>query len=196
MSLITEIASAGADSYVTLGEAQEYLSGRSGFDASGWEALTDVQKEFQLRLGTRIVDSLSYRGMTATRNQALAFPRIFQRDALWIENATGIPMPFNDWESLQEYADLRGLSGPAIPEDVKFAQIEITFQVVFSHLMTLEPMSTGEMDITSLSVGGISLSFGKGQRTVYDLFTKDQFGAIAPVRLYLRKYLGAKMVLV
>jgi hypothetical protein len=197
MSIDTTIAGSAADSYVTIQEADDYLQGRGGFDLAGWAALDGTKKEFQLKLGAKFVDSLNYRGVTATRNQALAFPRIFPRELLYVENS-GVPMPFNDWDSLEEYADLRNINAPGIPEDVKFAQIEITFQVVYAHLMTLGPMDVGEREINSLSIDVISLSFasaGQGA-SPYGIFSKDKLGATAPVRLYLRKYMGTSAVLI
>jgi hypothetical protein len=196
MSINIEIAGSMADSYVSVEEADIYLQNRVGFDITEWIAQDADKKEFELKFGARIVDSLSYRGMRATKTQALAFPRIFPRDDLYIEDASGYPMPFKDWASLTEYAELKDLPAPAIPEDVKSAQIEITFQIVFSHLMTLGPMDTGEMDITSLGIDVINLSFGKATTSAYNIFTKDQFGAIAPVRLYLNRYMGPSAVLI
>jgi hypothetical protein len=190
MSIITTIAAPDAESYVSVAECDDYLAGRASFDTAGWAALDELQKEFQLKLGARIIDSLSFRGVKATRNQALAFPRIFPNEVLYVEDEYGVALPFNDWDSLLDYADLKGCGIPFIPVEVQFAQIEVTFQVVYSHLMTLGPMETGERSINSLSIDVISLSFGDKGKSVYDLFAQDQFGAIATVRLYLRKYLG------
>jgi hypothetical protein len=189
MNLLLDIGSHDATSYMSLDEADAYLTSRPGFDTSDWSNLSDDQKIFALILAVKLLDSLNFRGFRAVNNQALAFPRIFPRDLLYVEDAAGRFMPFSDYQSLVDYAGLMNTAPPGIPDSVKFAQAEIVFQVIVSHLLTLEPFSTGEMDITSLGIDVISLSFGKGSASAYNLFSKDSIGAISTVKMYLREYL-------
>ena len=99
-------------------------------------------------------------------------------------------MPFEDWESLVEYATLKNVPVEELPSDVKVAQIEIAFQAVHSHLLTLAPLDEGELSITSLGIDVISLTFGSARQSPYNLFSKEQFGASSVIKLYLQKYLA------
>jgi hypothetical protein len=191
MDVIISIGSPTANSYLTVEEMDAYIGARPGFDGSVWVALPQATKEFELVLAAQIEDGLSFRGERAVLGQAMAFPRIMPDSPLFIEDRSGKFMPYTDWEALCDYAGLTGCPIPVIPDGVKSAQAEIAFQVVHSHLMTLEPFGTGEMDITSLGIDVISLSFGKGVQSDYNLFSKDQMGAISVVRMYLQKYLAA-----
>jgi hypothetical protein len=198
MDFDTTIASPSATSYLSVEDADEHISRRDNFDEDSWMALTQEQKEYRLILATMILDSLAYRGGKAVKTQNLAFPRLMPGTPLYVEDASGQPMPFTDLTSLQEYADLMGTSGVlTIPTEIKFAQTELAFQVVHSHLLTLEPMDSGEASITSLGIDVISLSFGAAKKSAYDLFSKEEFGATSIIKMYLRKYLSAlRMALV
>ena len=189
MQFDTAIASPHASSYATIEEADSHLADRDGFDTSSWGELAENQKRSRLILAAMIIDSLAYRGVKSTKMQSLQFPRLLPGDSLHVEDSYGTAMPFTDWESLLEYAALKDTPPPGIPYEVKLAQIEVAFQVVHSHLLTLEPLDGGEASITSLGIDVISLSFGQARKTVYDLFSKEQFGAGTPIKLYLQKYL-------
>lgn len=179
------IGSNNANSYVTLEECDYYLSKRDGFDITEWSALSDEQKSFRIIYGAAIIDSLKFSGKKALKTQSMKFPRIFSKDALF--DAAG---KFSTWEDLEDYCELMDFSVPIIPEKVKFAQIETTFQVVHSYLMTIEPFESGETDIASLSIDVISLSFSKNQRSPYSLFSKADFGADSSIKLLLQDYLS------
>lgn len=188
MELNANTASPDANSYQTVADADTRLADRDNFDLDSWNGLSSSQKSVRLILATKIIDSLHYRGVKATEGQSLKFPRLFPGGPLYVQDSRGDPMPFEDWESIREYAALKNVEAPNIPEDVLQAHVEIAFQVVHSHLLQLEPFDAGESSIASLGIDVISLSFGSGKKSAFDIFSKEQFGAIAPVRLYLQKY--------
>jgi hypothetical protein len=191
MELIADVASPEANSYLTVDDAESRLAVRGGFNLESWSPLTSDQKAFRLLMGARIVDSLSYRGIRATKNQNLSFPRLFSGDSLYVEDQDSTPVLFRDWESLVEYAALKDTDPPVIPDDVKNAQVEVTFQIVHSYLLTLEPFDSGESNIVSLGIDVISLSFGNGGgQTSTGFFSKEQLGAISTVKFFLQKYVS------
>lgn len=64
----------GADSYVTISQADEYLAAR-GRDAE-WAALTDTAKEARLIMATQYLDAaVRWRGVIVRDAQALGWPR-------------------------------------------------------------------------------------------------------------------------
>ena len=77
-----------ADSYVSVEFADNYFSARG---VSGWEALTNEQKEQALIRATDFIDSIyQWYGKRATSEQSLRFPRVNLRDYEGQE-ITGIP---------------------------------------------------------------------------------------------------------
>lgn len=93
----------GVDTYVTIEEADEYVSKYyvSTDDAfTSWGALMQNAKEVYLRRSALEMNSMAFAGRKCSPDQPLAFPRIFT------SSRPGIDFSSN------------------IPEDVKIAQIE------------------------------------------------------------------------
>ena len=82
VELVSIPGASNANTYATIQEFDEYISGRDGFNEEEWKALTLNQQLLRIVYGTAVIDSLVFRGKKATRKQALAFPRIFQSDEL------------------------------------------------------------------------------------------------------------------
>ena len=184
VELVSIPGASNANTYATIQEFDEYISGRDGFNEEEWKALTLNQQLLRIVYGTAVIDSLVFRGKKATRKQALAFPRIFQSDEL-----SDVQGKMETWEDLSDYCDLMGLPLPEVPEKVKIAQIEATYQIVHSHLFTIEPFEDGEASISSLSIDVISLSFSKAGGSAYSLFSKADFSAASTIKLMLQPYL-------
>lgn len=185
MKINTNPGDRAAISYATIKEADKYVLGRDGFDKESWSVLTEEQKAFRLAYGAYIIDSQRYRGIKACVGQALQFPRITRSDgALWEANS-----PFSDYDTLQEFAALMDVPAPVVPKKVKFAQIEATYQIVHSHILTLEPFDTGEEGISALTIDDIHLSFRKSGKSAYSLFCKADFGAASTISLLLQEFL-------
>ncbi len=197
MALITTAGAVDADSYCTVAEADAYLTSRSGdpFDISGWSSLEDDQKEMRLKIGTRIIDSiLPFRGFRATKAQALAFPRIFPEDDLFVDDEDNpLDNSFDTWTDLADYADLIGEDTlPGIPDGLKYAQAEVTFQIVHSHLFTLDAFESGVKgsNLVDFSVSGLKVTEKRTVLPQDPAFQKAKFGAISIVRFYLSKYIA------
>jgi len=184
MQIITTPCSPDANSYATLEEFDAYLSGRDGFDTSTWDALTDDKKIIRAFYGTCVIDSLSFRGIRACRNQSLQFPRLMPGSKLYESGSS-----FEDLESLEEFAGLLGEQLPTIPQEVKLAQIEATYQVIHSHLFNIEAFESGESSIASLSIDVIRMTFSKEPGSAYSLFSKADFGAASTIKLLLQRHL-------
>lgn len=190
MEVITTIGAANTNSYASLEEHNSYLEARDGFDLTKWNALTDAQKSLRIVFGAKIIDSLRYRGTPATLAQAMQFPRLVPSDRLFTPDMNGSGIPFRDWESLVEFAELYSADLPSIPQDIKYAQIEATFQVVHTHMFNIEAMESGESSIASLSIDVINMTFSKEPKSSYSLFSKSDFGAASTIKLLLQKYMS------
>jgi len=77
MSLNTNIGGRESDSFITVSQADAYLT--SGIDdVTAWNALSDAAKEVRLRLAANLLGMLRCRGRKIYCGQALAFPRSCQ----------------------------------------------------------------------------------------------------------------------
>ncbi len=185
LELISIVGANNANSYATVSEFDEYIAERDGFNNEEWQALSVNQKLLRIVYGTAVIDSLAFRGTKAVRNQALAFPRIYPTDPY--AEAEG---KLATWQDLEDYCALMDYDLPIVPEKVKIAQIEATYQIVHSHLFTIEPFEDGEASISSLSIDVISLTFSKAGGSPYSLFSKADFGAASTIKLLLQPYLS------
>ena len=97
---------------------------------------------------------------------------------------------FDTWEDLEDYADLMAVETlPAIPDVVKNSQAEIAFQVVYSHLSSLDPFGAGSSNVVDFSLEGMKFS-EKGPTPGSGLFHKNQIDAMSIVQFYLHKYIA------
>lgn len=185
MELIVTPGAVDANSYATIEEADAYLASRPGFDLEAWNALDAAQKTVRLVFGALVIDSLKYRGRKATVSQSLQFPRIMPDSQLYDTGSS-----FGDQEDLEDFAALLDVPVPSVPQDIKAAQIEATFQIIHSHLFGIDAFESGEADISSLTIDVISMTFKKEASSPYSLFSKADFGATSTIKLLLQKYLA------
>lgn len=185
MELIALPGAIDANSYATVEEADAYLATRPGFDLEAWSALDEAQKSLRLIFGALVIDSLKFRGRKATESQALQFPRIMPSSQLYDAGSS-----FFDQEDLEDFAGLLDVAVPTVPEEIKSAQIEATFQIVHSHLFNIGAFESGEADISTLTIDAISMTFKKEAGSPYSLFSKSDFGATSTIKLLLQKYLA------
>ena len=76
----------GADSYVTVDEASEYIQAHypsADARAQAWGELSEADQEVFLRRACDSLSRLSYRGVTFTAFQPLPFPGIPIPDGRW-----------------------------------------------------------------------------------------------------------------
>lgn len=185
MDVITTPGAVDANSYVSIAEADVYLTSRDGFSTDSWRDLSEEQKAVRLFYGACVIDSLKFRGRKLCRGQALCFPRSVEGTHLYAAGS-----PFSDMESAQDFAALFGEAVPVIPEKVKFAQIEAAFQIVHSHMFRLGAFESGEAAIASLSIDVIRMSFEKSPVSANTLFSAADFGAVSTIKLLLQDFLS------
>lgn len=69
----------GDNSYITVAEADAYVQENylsSSTEYQQWQALSEEDKEVLLRRGASLIDGLPLRGIKASKDQKMAFPRI------------------------------------------------------------------------------------------------------------------------
>jgi hypothetical protein len=79
LTLDATVAGASANSYLTEEDASTLLEAR--FGAEAWETASGTDQVKALIAATRDIDRCRFRGVQATGDQALAFPRTGQREA-------------------------------------------------------------------------------------------------------------------
>jgi hypothetical protein len=181
-----------SNSYVTIEEADTYISDvYRGELSDSWIELTDDKKEHNLKLGALMLNILKYRGEKACRDQALAFPRWWVTDwnkPKYADQYITVDQIPVDLSLTNNYYG----SPPAIPDEVKKAQIEITFQVIHSHLLTStsEPMEYPDHEVRSFTLGGgMTVDYFSTANINSNLFAKDKIQSLAIVDYYLGKWI-------
>lgn len=125
----TNLGAAGADSYVSLAEANAYFTARSN---ATWDAADDEVKEAALRAATQYVDTIvRYKGVRLSASQDLEWPR------------SGV----TDWS---------GYEVAGVPSRVKQATSELALRALSEDLYV--DLDRGGA-ISSESVGPISVSY-------------------------------------
>ena len=128
--LIAAVASSQSNSYASFAEADAIVAKLDDLHVSEWWALTHAQKEYRLILSACVFDAKRHSGIKATKAQRLDFPRLHPGHPLYIVDETGNPMSLSTWETLEDYAALKGVTDlPSIPLDVKRAQVEAAFRL-------------------------------------------------------------------
>jgi len=195
MLLVTDIASSEANSYVTITEADDYLSTRPGIDTTEWSNLDDDNKAFRLAMATKLMNSLMYRGIKATRDQSLSFPRLFQASNLWPKDSLGKPISmcfygYETWDDLLQVANYLGIDPPTIPTDIKHAQIEIAFNVVHNKILKKEDDSP--FFVNWLQMGAVAFTVKNVadiRKPAYTIFNNEALNASSPIYFLLKPYL-------
>ncbi|MCQ2086570.1 MAG: hypothetical protein MJZ37_00640 [Bacilli bacterium] len=79
-----------ANSYITLEDANQYFTNKNRAD---WLALSDVEKQANLIIGTQYVDALFiWKGVRMYETQSLAFPRVGKGRNDWLYDLDGFPV--------------------------------------------------------------------------------------------------------
>lgn len=132
----TIVATAGAvdaNSYVTLAEAETYMTTR--LHITTWTAATNTQKESALIWATRLVDrTLRFNGAKASDTQALVWPRTGLVDESGVD-----------------------VSSSSVPQIIKDLQVEMSL-LLLSADRTAESQA-GAAGLTSLRAGPVTLAF-------------------------------------
>ena len=201
MALTTTIGSASADSYASVAEADVYMAARGNLQLNAqsaeWSGLITAEKEIRLRLAASLLDSLTFRGIKATKAQALSFPRLFRGDDLWPKDDLGnlsdaYEYRYEDWDEITDTADAYGYTLPTIPQAIKDAQVETAFQVIHSTLAGMTPGESASGDVESITIGKLSISLGGGSSAGGNssLFRSESLSAQTLIMLLLRPYVA------
>ena len=200
MALVVTIADPDADSYVTVTEANDYISTRTALPLEEWSALNDGEKESRLRLATLMLDSLTLRGIKATKAQALAFPRLLPGSKLWPSDELGctsdaMDYHYDDWAALEDEAANLSVDAPIIPENVKNAQSELA--LLYAHYiygLSSTAVSSGTEEVLKVATGDLTVEMKSSPdlRKTEEIFHREAFSPGSVVYFLLRRYL-AKM---
>jgi hypothetical protein len=203
MALITTPGDRNSDSYVTVNEADSYIHSYYGsgspFVESTWNALSEDAKEHRLRLAALFLEDFGYRGKKACRDQFLAFPRWWKTDwnypAYEDQYITMSDIPgYGDgspaYEGTPDDQNLFG-SPPAVPDNVKNAQIEVAYRVLHSTLLSGDAgaMDVPEQMVKSFSLGGgMAIDFFQTSAD-QTTWSKAKMTSMKIVEAYLNKWI-------
>ena len=180
MSLDTTVGGPSADSYQSVDDVNDYLEGRfTATDLATWDALDESEQELRLRVAATIINTMSFRGAKACRNQSLEFPRWWR----WDDNYPSYEDDYLD------YADIPTTVAPTVPQEVKWAQSELAYQVVHSGILSVDVLAFPEREIKSFGLGGsLSIEFVGGllNRTQ---FAKARISSTDIIELYLSRWI-------
>jgi len=178
MALDTTVGGSSSDSYATVAELDEYLEAAYGDTASTFIDLEESAKEFRLKLSALLMNNFPYRGVKASRDQRLEFPR-------WWRTDDEYDFIMDDEDYIIDYSDIVE-NAPTIPAEVGYAQMEISYQVV-NHMLSIDALAFPEKEIKAFELGG-SLAiefFGRGEATS---MSKASISSLDIIFVYLGKW--------
>jgi len=178
MALDTTVGGSSSDSYVTVADLDTYLEAVYGDSASTFLDLEEIAKEHRLKLAALVMNTFPYRGVKASRNQRLEFPR-------WWRTDDEYEYILEDEDYVLNYSDIEE-NAPTIPAEVEYAQFEITYQVI-NHILSLDPLAFPEKEIKAFELGGsLALEFfGPGSTSG---LSKGSLSSLTIIYAYLGKW--------
>lgn len=205
MALVTTPGNRNADSYVEVNESDSYIHNRYGsgspFIESTWNAVSEDAKEHRLRLAALFLEDFGYRGVKACRDQSLSFPRwwvtdynypTYEDQYITMEDIPGYGDGSPPYEGTPDDNNLFG-SPPAIPQNVKYAQIEVAYRVLHSTLLSGDSgaMDVPEQMVRSFSLGGgMSIDFFQTSAD-QSTWSKAKMTSMKIVEAYLNRWILA-----
>lgn len=180
MALDTTVGGNVSNSYATVVEADSHLGSLYGDIPAVWDALEESDKEHRLTIAALLMNQFSFRGVKASRDQNLSFPRWWRTaDEYWLQQ--------EDEDTFVNYTDITE-NAPTIPTEVKYAQIEIAYQVV-NHILQLDPLAFPEQKIKMFELGG-SLGIEFFASAPGEGYSKAKLSSLDIVYAYLGKWLA------
>ena len=178
MALDTTVGGSSSDSYVTVEELDTYLESVYPDAAATFLDLETEAKEHRLKMSALMMNSFPFRGVKASFNQRLEFPR-------WWRTDDAYDFIVEDEEYILDYSDIEE-NAPAIPAEVKYAQMEMGYQVV-DYVMGMDALAFPEREIKSFELGGsLALEFF-GNQAVSSL-SKASLSSMDLIYAYLGKW--------
>ena len=181
MALDTTIGGSASDSYATVEEMDAYLTAAYGEENTSVATFLELEaaaKEHRLKLAALTLNTFSWRGVKASRDQRLEFPR-------WWRTDDEYEYVVEDEDYFINYSDITE-NAPSVPAEIKYAQIEIAFQVV-DHLLSLDPLAFPEKEIKMFELGG-SLAIEFFGNTGNSSLSKANLSSLDIVYVYLGKW--------
>lgn len=178
MALDTTIGGNSSDSYVAVEDLNTYVESVYGDTASTFLDLEVSAKELRLKLAALTMNNFPYRGVKASRNQRLEFPR-------WWRTDDEYSFIVEDEDYILDYVDIEE-SAPTIPAEVGYSQMEITYQVV-NHMLSMDTLAFPEKEIKSFGLGGsLELEFFGAQGSAS--LSKASISSLDIIYAYLGKW--------
>ena len=137
----------GTDTYISQTDATAYVTANyASAEAKrvAWVALSSDDKDSYLRRATKKIDSLVLVGVKVEVTQALEFPRAVFTDSTLYQT------PFHSSLYIQQ----------DVPEEVKFAQVEIALDLAVGPSTRVTLQREG---VKSFSLGKLSEDYGSGK---------------------------------
>lgn len=145
----------GTDTYIDLEDAEAYIVDyhlSTDKLVTAWHGIVDDDKEVLLRLAAKKIDCLALVGSKASTAQTMEFPR-----AVYTE------YDFERIEVAYTYLDDSYYIQPAVPDNVKYAQVEIALQLAYG---IPERVSMQMQGVKSFSLGKLSESYSGGYNSL------------------------------
>lgn len=152
----------GADSYISLVDADTYLSNHyiaADPKKVAWDALTDADCEALLRKAAITIDRQPLVGLKATIAQTLAFPRAIYSD-----------FPNYIYQTQAFINDSNWYVQTSVPTEVKEAQCEIAIE---STQTTPNRVKLQRQGVKSFSLGSLSESYTGSQNNIISQEAKE-----------------------
>ena len=151
----------GTDTYISLDDAQEYLSENyisTDEKLIAWNALSDMDKEILLRKALKTIEAQPYVGFKACSTQTLEFPR-----ALYTSIPQDIYAPSQIWPD-NWYVQSE------VPSAVKYAQCEIAFETASG---TSNRVKLQRQGVKSFSLGNLSETYSGASNSIVSHEAKE-----------------------
>lgn len=148
-----------ATSYVSVAEADDYLTVKPDATIAGWVALTSGQKEDYLMWATRLLDQRgTFQGTKTVDESSLRWPRA------WVYDRDGLLLPDDE-----------------IPEQIKAATVEIAFNLLEQNVDPSSPGSSTSGGIKSLKADVVEIEYFEGGSASNNAFPKGINDILAPL---------------
>jgi hypothetical protein len=178
MALDLTVGGSSSDSYVAVTTLMEYIESVYGDNASTFLDLETSALELRLKLSALLMNTFPYRGVKASRNQRLEFPR-------WWRTDDEYDFIIDDEDYILDYSDIEE-NAPTIPAEVNYAQMEIAYQTI-NHMLSLDPLAFPEKEIKSFELGGsLALEFFGTQAS--NSMSKASISSLDIIYVYLGKW--------
>lgn len=178
MALDTTVGGSSSDSYVTVADLNTYLESVYGDNASTFLDKEEAAKETRLRLSALTMNNFPWRGVKASRDQRLEFPR-------WWRTDDEHDFIVDDEDYIIDYDDISE-NAPTTPAEVGYAQMEIAYQVI-DYMLSMDVLAFPEREIKSFELGGsLALEFFGAQGSAS--LSKASISSLDIIYAYLGKW--------